>query len=337
MKLEDCELNPKSIAIAPFIRSEPEEEWVQAKNTNQIPESLYEIYRKANYLSFGTAPPFLKDNDNVLFAYFGMILRGTMLFLVDANGYLVAFTEAAAENYYPGKRLEDPTWTRKKSELSQRRSSEAFRDLLQSLTGALDCASEIIAIFSQGGIKNLQVGYSQFSRIEAWLNGPVPKLGFITTPQQDYLETLYDRLRPIVNAPPPESEWLPYLRLVRNKASHLGDTAFRFSVLRGPDERYYTFIPREWPHLFEKYMKPAGYTHAPIRDILLQTLNHQDIVEYAEGAVRKVTTLLDEALKVTAKAYTDFSNFTFNQKAFDELSDNSKSFAFEYFAGVPRS
>ena len=332
MKLRDCELDSKGISMAPFIRREPEEAWQRAINRGQIPASLFELYRLAGYSSFDAAPPFLKDGDNVLFSYFNLILRSLALSLVEADEELAQFIAANKELYYPGRRIDDATWTKEKTEITSKNANDRFRNLLMSLHAALDVLAELIAVFGQGQIKGLEVGYGQFSRIEAWLKSGPPKTNLIATPSDLYLLDLHAKLDPLVNAVAPQADWLPYLRMLRNKAAHLGHGFFRSAGLPGNDGSYYTFIPRVWPYIWERDMKPSGL-QAPIslKDMFLETLLHQDIIEYAEGARHKVRDVIDEALKITCKAYADFAPFTFNQAALDELNQNSKHFAFEHF------
>jgi hypothetical protein len=332
LKIQDCELNPEAIAMAPFIRNEPEEFWTRARDQASIPSSLFDLYRRANYLSFGTAPPFLADKDNILFSYFEMMIRSLAQSLIDAAQDREEFLESNKEAHYPGKHLDDPSWTKEKSEANAKRTSGAFRSLVMSLYGSLDALSEIIAIFSQGALKNLEVGRAQFSFIETWLKADFKQSGFITTPLDDYLIKLHESLSPMIHPPPPESEWLAYLRMLRNKGSHLGDASFRFWVLRGNDGNPYTFLPREWPYLWEKYMTTSDEgPPAPIPDLHLRTLIHQDICEYMQGALNKVSRVISEACILTAKAYTDFSSFGFNQAALDQLAENSKQCAFTNF------
>ena len=333
MKLRDCDLNLHSIALAPFVRSEPEECWVRAKDHGLIPQSLFDLYKRANYLSFGTAPTFLKDGDGVLFSYFSLIVRSLMLSLLEAEDQLKELNEASSNTYYPGKRLDDPSWTSEKSEIAAKRANDAFRNILMALHTGLDALSELIAIFSQGKIKKLQLGLSQFSRIENWLKDEYLQSSVIASPQDMYLSNLHTLLRPIIHSPSPEVDWLPYMRLLRNKALHLGHGPFRSFALVGNDGKHYTFIPREWPYIWEKYMRHIDNQQPTVsmQELLVKTLAHQDIIEYAHGATRKVFEVIKETVNLTAKAYTEFSDFAFNQVALDELSSNSKEFSFEHF------
>ena len=332
MKLVDCDINPSAVSMSPLVRGEPEEMWLRGRARGTIPEPLFDIYRRASYLSFGSAPRFLRDNDHVLFSYFCMMIRSLASLLVDIDREKEALAEAERNQYYAGKEIDDPTWTKEKSEAASAQANRIFRNLLISLNGSLDTASEIIAIFSQGGIKDLQVGRAAFHAIEVWLRNDYKPTSRILTPRDIYLETLHTNLRPIVHCQPPEAEWLTYMRLMRNKVAHLGDGPLRFGRLRGSDGSVYTFAPRVWPYIWEKEMKPAGQqSPSDLPRILFQTLVHQDVVEYMSGAERKVRAVVHEACSLTAKAYTDFGNFGFNQVGLDELAQNSKECSFQHF------
>ncbi len=53
------------------------------------------------------------------------------------------------------------------------------------------------------------------------------------SPAEDSLRRLHEALRPLVHAQPPERDWLPLMRLYRNKAAHLGSSVFRQIVRYG--------------------------------------------------------------------------------------------------------
>jgi hypothetical protein len=333
MRLKDCNVDVAAISTAPFSRTEAEEEWVRATDLGMIPQSLFDLYRRANYLSFGTAPQFLADEDNLLFSYFCLTVRGVMTALVDAADHVNEFRQAQSETYYPGKHQDDPTWTKEKSDLSDKRARESFRNLLNSLHIALDAMAEIIGIFAPGKIPGLTVGRAQFSSIENWLNKPPVKLGLIATPQDLYLDEIYKALHPIILAAEPESDWLPYMRLLRNKAAHLGQPLFRQVGLPCKDGKYYSFLPREWPYLWEKHIKPAGTASLPesFPVLLTRTLAHEDVISFASGARMKVISVISLAGTTVCKAYQDFNNFPFNDAVLSEIKQNSKSFRFEHF------
>ena len=219
LKLQNCILDRGVIAMAPLRRKEPEKSWTRGLENGQIPHSLFDIYRRAEYLSFCSAPRFLKDDDNVLFSYFSLMLRSLAASLIDVDGDVKEFLGAIKDSYHPHKRLEDPSWNADKSEAAAKRGIKAFRALLMSIQACLDALSEIVAFFSQGDIKRLKVGRAQFVWIEEWLKDDYP-LRLIATPRDIYLADLHAKLQPLVNCPPPECDWLPYMRMLRNKAAH---------------------------------------------------------------------------------------------------------------------
>jgi len=94
MKLQDCELNATAVAMAPIRRTAPEESWTKARDEGALPRSLFDLYRRANYLSFGTAPQFLKDSDSILFSYFGMMLRSLASSLIEAERECKEYVES---------------------------------------------------------------------------------------------------------------------------------------------------------------------------------------------------------------------------------------------------
>jgi hypothetical protein len=332
MKLSDCDFGAPAVTMAPLRRSEPEEKWARGKAEGSIPESLFDLYRRAAYLSFGAAPSFLKDPDNILFSYFGMMAQSLASLLINIDRENRMFIEAGKNAYYPGKNIDDPTWTREKSQSASLEANQIFRNLLISLYGSLDTLSEIIAIFSQGGISKLDVGHAQFNSIEVWLSNDYKAPPGILAPRDIYLEGLHAKLKPIVHCRPPEEGWLIYLRLMRNKVAHFGEGPLRFWGLRGSDGAPYTFAPRVWPCLWEKMVKPADErSNVDLTEWLLETLVHQDVVDYMRGAARKIKEAVQETCSVTANAYTEFADFGFNQIALDELMHNSKACSFQRF------
>jgi hypothetical protein len=106
MRLDECDLDGiAGVAGAPFQRKEPEEDWLIAEREGMIPASLYSLYRRANYLSFGSSPKFLADDDNLLFSYFGLSLRSIMESLVDADIQVTSFIKANDLAYDPVKKM----------------------------------------------------------------------------------------------------------------------------------------------------------------------------------------------------------------------------------------
>lgn len=328
MLLKDCVLDFDAVITAPLTRTAPEEDWKCALETGLIPKGLYELYSRANYLSFGSEPSFLHDPDHVLFSYFGLVLRSIMESLKDADEQLGQFALARNLGYDAGKQIRGDTWDKD----ANRRAKRHFRDLLIALQTSLDALADIIAIFVTGFIKGLEVGRAQFSSIEAWLRTQLLPSGPIVTPFQYYAQKLHDALLPIVQAPAPETDWLPLMRLFRNKAAHLGTPLFRDFGLHDTTPRFYTFIPREWPFLWEKHIKDAGAgNRVPARQLLEQTLIHQDDISYTRGLRNKVTELIAAGIAVINEAYDQVKDAPRNSTALSQLEGNSKSYSFEHF------
>jgi hypothetical protein len=331
MRLEDCCLDIDLVVTAPFQRKEPEEDWVQALDSQIIPHFLFNLYTRANFLSFGSAPPFLHDADNVLFSYFSLVVRSLKESLVEADEQLNLYVEAHGQIYDLGKKVRGEQWDKTAGQRAQRH----FRYFLLSLQSALDALADLVAVFLPGLIPNLRLGRGQFSRIEAWLDRPLPASGVVLTPQQHFLTQLYDILRPLVHAPPPERDWLPLMRMLRNKAAHLGDPVFRSVGLYDKSGKCYTFVPRQWPYIWERHVKPADASQPKdpnfFPDLCRQILIHQDVVTYAQGLRGKVCDVVSAATSVLNEAYEQFENLPLNQPALSELQGSSEHHEFEYF------
>lgn len=333
MRLEDCNLNITVAMTAPLQRTEPEEEWVRARGSGAIPASLYDLYRRGNYLSFGTAPSFLKDDDNILFSYFGLLVRSLMESLVDAEEQLRLFVEAQTLIYDLGKRARGEPW----DPAAPTKARRHFRDLLISLQSGLDTLADITVLFLTGLIPGLRLGRAQFSRIEAWLDCPPPPARPVLTPHENSLRQLYDVLRPLVHPGHAERDWLPLMRLLRNKGAHLGHAMYRHIGLHDEAGQFYTFIPRQWPYIWERYMKRHDPSRSKDPDFLptlfRETLVHQDIITYAHGLRAKVLKVVHAGVSVLVETYEQFKGFSLNQAALVELEGSSERYDFECFLG----
>lgn len=340
MRLDECDLDSIDfVSMAPFERSTPEDEWVSAARDETIPSGLFDLYRRGNFLSFGKAPRFLSDGENLLFSYFGLTMRSIQESLVDAHEQADQFAAAHKLVYDPMKELLGEPWEKD----AANREKRHFRDLLIALQTALDATADLIAIFLPGCIKGLEVGRAQFSKIELWLTKPLPPTGLILTPYEFHLRKLYDALGRLVRAPHPETDWLPLMRLLRNKAAHLGTPLFRqVGLPRKGDGRLFAFIPREWPYLWERLITPAGQNPmpsgqppaAPFPELARASLIHQDIVTYSRGLLVKVQTVIAAATIVLNEVYDQFENLPENQSALTQLRDNFEKYDFENFVGA---
>jgi hypothetical protein len=333
MRLDECDLDGIDlVSMAPFQRNTPEEEWVSAAKDERIPSGLFDLYRRANFLSFGKAPLFLSDGENLLFSYFALTMRSVQESLVDAHEQAEQFAAAHKLVYDPMKKLRGEPWEKD----AANREKRHFRDLLIALQTTFDATADLIAIFFPGCIKGLEVGRAQFSRIEQWLAKPLPPTGLILTPCEFHLKRLYDAIEPLVRAPHPETDWLPLMRLLRNKAAHLGTPLFRqVGLPRKGDGRLFAFIPREWPYLWERLIIPKGQQPAtPFPELARASLVHQDIVTYSRGLLVKVQSVIAAAMVVLNEVYEQFKNLPENQSALMQLRDNFEKYDFENFVGA---
>jgi hypothetical protein len=331
--LDGCDLDIAGVVTAPLQRKEPEEDWLNANTAGSIPPALYGLYERASFLSFGTAPQFLSDQDNLLFSYFGLSLRSVMESLVDARDQSHSFAAAHELVYDPVKQIRGESWDKD----ANKRERRHFRDLLIALQTSLDALADVVAIFFPGGIKELEVGRAQFARVERWLQRPFVDTKLIVTPSEFFLKRLYDALKPLVQASAPETDWLPLMRMLRNKGAHLGTPLFRQVGLPqlGSDQQI-AFIPRQWPYLWEQLIKPAGHAppSTPLPQLLRDTLIHQDVVTYAQGLLAKVNAVVAAGTLVLNDAYASFRDLPENQMAMLQLKSNFEQYRFEHFANA---
>ncbi|HEY4902928.1 MAG TPA: hypothetical protein VIH89_05590 [Candidatus Sulfotelmatobacter sp.] len=333
MRLDDCDLDSiDAISIAPFERNAPEDEWQNAAKDGTIPSSLYDLYCRAGFLSFGASPRFLSDSDNVLFSYFALVLRSVQESLIDAHEQVDSFVAVHELVYDPMKQLRGERWE-KGADIRERRH---FRDLLIALQTAFDALADVIAIFFPGCIKRLEVGRAQFSKVEAWLNTPPAPTSLILTPSEFYLTRLRRTIEPLVHSSPPETNWLPMMRLLRNKSAHLGQPLFRqIGLPRIGDGKLFVFIPRKWPYIWERLIKPADQSNPSLFPQMLRDgLIHQDIVTYSRGLLSKVQTVIAETFTVLNEAYEQFKDLPSNEAALMQLENSSESYDFENFTNV---
>ncbi len=216
MKLEALNLDVAGVVVAPVKITAPQPEWLQARNAGVIPESLFKLYEAAGYLSFGAAPKFLADPDNILFSYFAMLLRGLRGQLSEGAELLVELKQAHSLLYDPIKKARGLSW----DPTADKRSKRAFREIVVAAYSSLDMTADLVALMFTGRIPGLTVGRAQFGLIEDWLRKPVPTIGAILSPQDASVADLREALTPLVLPNGPERDWLPLVRMLRNKGAH---------------------------------------------------------------------------------------------------------------------
>ncbi len=334
MRLEDLNLDVSSVVGAPVKITAPQTEWLQARSAGVIPEGLFKLYEAAGYLSFDAAPKFLADPDHLLFSYFAMLLRGVRRQLSDGVELLNDLTAAHSLLYDPIKEAKGLPW----DPSADRRSKRAFRELVVTACSTLDMTADLVALMFTGCVPSLSVGRAQFVSIEDWLRKPAQATGAILTPRDAALADLRTVLTPLVLPDGPERDWLPLVRMLRNKGAHLGDDVFRYFGLFGIDDRLYLFVPREWPYFFEQHLKPAGQgTGQPFPEFLLRTLIHEDYISFAAGLSAKIRRVVGTASEILHAAFKSFAGFNLNETALVQLKNNSRAYSFERFTNAGTS
>src|SRR5436189_293018 len=97
------------------------------------------------------------------------------------------------------------------------------------------------------------------------------------------------------------------MRLLRNKAEHLGQPVFRQIGLHDTTPKFYTFIPRQWPFIWERHMTLPGQSQSVpvdpnfIPKLFQETLVHLDIITYAQGLRSKVRKGIHVGIEVLLK------------------------------------
>jgi hypothetical protein len=168
---------------APVKITAPESVWLQARDSGLIPESLFSVYETARYLSFGAAPKFFADPDNVLFSYFAMLVRGLKREMAEGAEVLGELKQAHSLLYDPVKKAKGLSW----DPAADRRSKRAFREVIVAAYDSLDIVADLVALMFTGHIPGLRVGRAQFGLIEDWLRKPATTVGVVLSPQEDCL------------------------------------------------------------------------------------------------------------------------------------------------------
>jgi hypothetical protein len=249
---------------------------------------------------------------------------------VESQEQFQSFIDEQKLTYDAGKKIRGESW----DPGADLRARRCFRNFIAVQT-SLDALADLVALFFTGRIPRLSIGRAHFSPIEVWLKRPLPQFGLIVNPYDDQLRKLFDSLAPIVHAAGPERDWLPLMRMLRNKAAHLGHPVFRQVGLHDQTPKFYTFIPRQWPCIWERHMKPRGtpnpYGPNFLKTFFLETLMHQDVVTYGSGLRVKVMSVVQAGISELARTYQQFHTFPLNTAALAELQGNSESYSFERF------
>lgn len=332
LRLEQCAIDTTgAFVISPVQRTEPEKRWTDARDSKAIPPKLYELYKAAGFLSFGSGIRYLTDDRNILFSYFGLILNCLADSFVSADKELAAFVAQENLTYDPGKKSRGERWEPD----APIRARKHFRDLLIALDASLDTLADLVAIFLTGRISGIQLGRGDFRKIENWIGQPLRPPGLVSTPYDGHLRKLYASLKPLVCPGAPEKDWLPLMHMLRNKSIHIGEGVLRRVGLHDADKRFYVFLPRKWPFIWERDFEPHDSGRKAVkmdlRAVFSDLLMHQDILTFAGGLRAKVMDVAEAALSEILDMYRAFRTFDTNRDALAELERNSVTYKFEHF------
>ena len=335
MLLKDCILDGIDAVQTSILQwDEPEPRWVSARNAASIPQELFILYEQLRYLSFGAPPPILSDNKNVVFSYLSMALNCLLDNLVDAQAQGTELVRNEAMLYDIGKKIRREPWDPN----ADARFRRNLRDILIALDGSLDTLADLIALMLVGRwkIPGLKLGRGDFVSIEKWLSQPFTSTTIIATPYDSHVRSLYDQMRPLVICDPPEQDWLGLTHILRNKVLHFGQGMLRQVGLHDTKPKFYVFIPRQWPFIYERYLRPANpeVPHDPIimRELFTDSLIHQDVLSFAQGLHSRVSGIVSIVALWVAKMCADFRDLAASKESLEALETPLAKSSFEYFA-----
>jgi hypothetical protein len=140
-------------------------------------------------------------------------------------------------------------------------------------------------------------------------------------------------LSPLVLAAGPEQDWLPLMRLYRDKIAHLGHSVvFQTVAFADKGNHFYTFLPRTWPFLWHTQLSGEEVLQIPKPNELVPNFVEEDILSYANGLRFKVHGVTSKGLEIINDAYTNLKDSPLNRDALADLEKNSRSYKFEHFA-----
>jgi hypothetical protein len=330
VKLHECSLETDQTYTHPQIITRPNEGWVQNKDDGIIPESLFKLYSQAGFLSADASEGFLKDPENKLFAYFGMLLRSLKALCAEERELEIEFEDALARAWNPIKKLRQEEFDKDGDSKARR----ALKYLCFTLTGQLDNVAELIALFFTPNITKLSLGKADFQHIvRDWLSKPLARSSSLYTPYEHYLDQLYSALHPLVLSIGADKDWFELLQLIRNKSAHMGDRMYPLiGLYSNKTEKFYHFLPRRWPVMKQTLLlKIQTGSFEPRKEQFERMLIHQDLISFVTGLRERVFTIIETTCGILCNAYRDFKTFHTNDAALEDLEKNTKELQFEYF------
>ncbi|MEP6957918.1 MAG: hypothetical protein ABI980_04245 [Nitrospirota bacterium] len=316
------------VVARPLVKTEPEQEWVDAEKTETIPPALYRFYINAEFFSLGRSPKFLADSEKMLFPYVGALARGILESLREAEDHIKDLRMAHEKEYTPIKKAKGREWDPKASEKALR----SFKHLVVTSIGVLDQFAEIVSIFFCGEILNLQPGRASFEDLRKFSSAPLYLSKAVISPRLPLIEKLHSHFSLEITKSGAEKEWLELLLLYRNKLAHLGNAMFWRMGFHTEGGECFDFLPNRWPLIFESEITAADESSiGTVRGFAEESLIHQDMIEYSQGLLVKIKHVLNGGFEVLCEAYLTFKNFDVNPDIPKSIKKHSKSYEFRYF------
>jgi hypothetical protein len=328
MKLHECNLDITGVVARPLVKTEPEQEWIDAQKTGTIPPALYRFYTNSDFFSLRRSPKFLADSEKMLFPYVGALARGILESLREAEDLLEDLRTAHEKAYTPIKKAKGRQWDPKASEKALR----SFKHLVVTSIGVLDQFAEIVSIFFCGEIPNLQPGRASFEDLRKFSSIPLHLSKGVVSPRLPLIDKLHSHLNLEIAKSGAEKEWLELLLLYRNKLAHLGNAMFWRMGFPTEGGEFFDFLPNRWPLIIESEITTANESSkGNVRGFAIESLIHQDMIEYSQGLLVKIKHVLDGGFEVLCEAYRTFKNFDVNLKILESIKKQAKSYEFRYF------
>ncbi|MEW6360328.1 MAG: hypothetical protein AB1696_28600 [Planctomycetota bacterium] len=331
MKLDQLNLDVTHGVCRSPVRTEPEWEWVAARDAMVIPEQLYRFYCRANYFSFDRAPQFLNDPERFLFSFLAGVIVGMRESFEEAHELLAQIGNEQGKGFSPIKKLRGEDFDRK-ADIRQRR---AFRYLIVSLSSILDQFAETVSLLFHGDIKTLTVGRAMFSSLRQLAQSPYSPSGPVVSPKEARFEELHAVLVQELDATGNESDWFELFSLYRNKLAHLGSPMFQHMLFSDGKGEFYAFAPNRWPLFHQTMLSRAGEHEkdsGSLEEYVRENYIHQDLVEYSRSLLARVTRLINRGFEVLCTAYDDFSGFQLNERALRSLNEKKEQYGFRAFS-----
>lgn len=215
---------------------------------------------------------------------------------------------------------------------ADRRARRNLKHLVIAHAAMLDCCAELVALFFPGSIKGLRAGRADFVSVEKWLGVPLSPSGLVVEPCEHFLTELHQKLNPLILPISTDRQWLPMLRVLRNKLAHTGHPLL-FSGFQCADGDFYTFLPRRWPFIQEEFLSQGPTEEAPtLGQLYLDSLIQEDLLSFCQGLRERVHLVVETICQVLSDAFQQFRHLQTNQTALNELRANTKHYNFESFS-----